>query len=190
MTGRKHSVDLAVVIPLKRVTNAKQRLRLDGVDNVDTLVWRLARGVIEATRRRPTYVVTEDLDVAAFAMSLSAQTIMTSARTLSDAVADAYVSLGSSYERLLIVHADLAEPAGLGDFEPGDGVTLVADRHGLGTNVLALATRLDFRFAYGADSLSRHRLEALRLGLACTVITESPWSWDVDSADDMRPDST
>jgi 2-phospho-L-lactate guanylyltransferase (CobY/MobA/RfbA family) len=190
MTGREHVDDLAVVIPLKRVADAKQRLRHEGVVDVDALVWRLARGVIEATRTRPTYVVTEDAGVAEFASSLSVKVIMTSARTLSDAVADAYASLGESFARLVVVHADLADPTGLGDFEPGDGVTLVADRHGLGTNVMALATRLDFRFGYGANSLAHHRLEASRLGLACTVITESPWSWDVDVVEDVLPDST
>lgn len=190
MTRRDRSGDLAVVIPLKRVTEAKQRLRREGVLDVDGLVWRLARGVIEAARVRPTYVVTEDPGVAAFAASLSVATLMTTARTLSDAVADAYASLAQSFERLLIVHADLADPAGLGDFEPDEGVTLVADRHGRGTNVLALATGLDFRFAYGRDSLARHRREAHRLGLACTVVTDSPWSWDVDVSADLRPDST
>ena len=190
MTRHDHSNDMAVVIPLKRVADAKQRLRRAGALNVDALVWRLARGVIEATRARPTFVVTEDADVAAFAASLAVTSFVTPATTLSSAVADAYASLGGSFERLLIVHADLEDPAGLGDFEPDAGVTLVADRHGLGTNVLALPTRRDFRFGYGANSLHHHRREAQRLGLACTVITDSPWSWDVDVMEDLRPDST
>lgn len=188
MTRHDYSRDLAVVIPLKRVAAAKQRLRRAGAANVDALVWRLARKVIEAARERPTYVVTEDRDVAAFATSLSVETIMTSARTLSGAVSDAYGYLDATFDRLLIAHADLADPSGLGDFEPDDGVTMVADRHGRGTNVLALATGLDFRFGYGANSLAHHRLEAQRLGLNYTVISDSPWSWDVDVIDDLLPD--
>ncbi|HET9089602.1 MAG TPA: hypothetical protein VFN54_04795 [Acidimicrobiales bacterium] len=188
MTRHDYSRDLAVVVPLKRVTAAKQRLRRAGALDVDALVWRLARGVIEAARVRPTYVVTEDHDVAAFAASLAVETIMTSARTLSGAVTDAYARLNATFDRLMIVHADLADPTGLGDFEPIEGVTLVADRHGRGTNVLALATGLDFRFSYGANSLAHHRLEAQRLGLNCSVISNSPWSWDVDVIDDLRPD--
>ena len=179
-----------VVVPLKRVSDAKQRLRRDGVVDVDALVWRLARGVIEATRGRPTFVVTEDAGVAEFASSLSVETLMSSARTLSEAVRDAYDRLGDTFARVLVVHADLIEPAGLGDFEPGDGITLVADRHRLGTNVLALPTGLDFRFAYGPHSLERHRLEASRLDIECAVITDSPWSWDVDVAQDLSPDGT
>lgn len=190
MTRPDPSGDLAVVVPLKRVSEAKQRLRREGAIDVDALVWRLARGVLMATRARPTYVVTEDPGVAAFATALSVETIMTSAHSLSDAVTDAYVTLGETFERLLIIHADLADPTGLGDFEPGEGVTLVADRHGLGTNVLALPSGLDFRFGYGKNSLAHHRGEAARLGLSCTVITDSPWSWDVDVMEDLRPDST
>ena len=190
MTRRNRPGDLAVVVPLKRVAEAKQRLRGAGVLDVDALVWRLARGVLAASRARPTYVVTEDADVAAFATSLAATAIMTTAGTLSDAVTDAYNSLSESFARLLIVHADLVDPTGLGEFDPGEGVTLVADRHGLGTNVLALASGLEFRFGYGANSLEHHRREAHRLGLACTVITDSPWSWDVDVMEDLRPDST
>lgn len=187
MTVIESSKSLAVLIPLKRVADAKQRLRDGGVRDVDALVLHLARGVIRAARPRPVVVVTEDDDVATFASSLGAQSVRTNARTLSDAVQDAYVTLGSRYERLLIVHADLAAPEGIGDFIPGEGITMVADHQGEGTTVLSLPTGLDFHFAYGAHSLEQHIREAQRLQLHYTVITDSTWSRDVDEPVDLDP---
>ncbi len=185
MTARDHLDRVAVVIPLKRVAHAKQRLRDAGTADVDDLVLRLARGVIEAARPRTIVVVTEDDDVAAFASSLDLETLRTSARSLSGAVQDAYGALGARFARLTIVHADLATPQGIGEFAPSSSVTLVADHHGRGTTVLSLVTGLDFHFAYGPDSLARHVREARRLLVDYSVLTDSPWSYDVDERSDL-----
>jgi 2-phospho-L-lactate/phosphoenolpyruvate guanylyltransferase len=187
MTASESSQSLAVLIPLKRVADAKQRLRDGGVRDVDALVLHLARGVIEASSPRPVVVVTEDDDVAVFASSLGAAIVRTNATTLSDAVHDAYTTLASRYQRLVIVHADLAAPEGIGDFVPVEGITMVADHHGEGTTVLSLDTGLDFHFAYGAHSLARHIEEARRLHVNYSVITESTWSRDVDEPGDVNP---
>ena len=186
MTAPESSQSLAVLVPLKRVSDAKQRLRDGGVHDVDALVLHLARGVIAAASPRPVVVVTEDDDVAAFASSLGAAIVRTSATTLSDAVQDAYATLTSRYQRLIIVHADLATPEGIGDFIPHEGITMVADHQGEGTTVLSLETGLDFRFAYGEHSLARHIEEARRLHVNYTVITESIWSHDVDQPGDVN----
>jgi 2-phospho-L-lactate/phosphoenolpyruvate guanylyltransferase len=194
MTTRDRLDRIAVVIPLKRVAHAKQRLRDAGTADVDALVLRLACGVIEAARPRPIVVVTEDDDVAAFASSLELETLRTSARTLSGAVQDAYGALSDRFARLTIVHADLATPRGIGEFAPSSSVALVADHHGRGTTVLSLVTGLDFHFAYGPDSLARHVQEARRLGVDYSVIADSPWSHDVDEPSDIdyvsSPDAT
>jgi len=60
------------------------------------------------------------------------------------------------------------------------GITIVTDHHGLGTNVMALPTGLDFHFAYGGHSASLHQREAERVGVELTVVTNSPWRFDVD----------
>ena len=187
MTEPPSADDIAVLIPLKRVADAKQRLREGGVHDVDALVWHLARGVISAAHPRPVVVVTEDAGVADFASALGAQIVRTGARNLNDAVQGAVAALRESYRRLIVVHGDLAAPEGIGGFTPGEGITLVADHQGVGTTVLALDTALDFHFAYGADSLARHVDEARRLDVTCTVIRQSPWSRDVDDPADVDP---
>ncbi len=186
MTAPRTVETLAVVIPLKRIADAKRRLREGGTPDVDALVRTLARGVIDAARPRPTIIVTEDDDVADFAASLGVEALRTTARTLSDAVQFAYAALGERFERLTIAHADLASPAGLGEYAPRPGITLVADHHGRGTTVMSLETGLDFHFAYGANSLTRHLQEARRLEVDVTVIMDSTWSRDVDEPADLE----
>jgi 2-phospho-L-lactate guanylyltransferase len=84
------------------------------------------------------------------------------------------------------VHGDLRSPEGLGSFNPVEGITIVTDHHGRGTNVLALPTGLDFHFAYGSDSAQLHVLEAQRLGIDVTLIKDSPWRFDVDEPSDLN----
>ena len=54
--------------------------------------------------------------------------------------------------------------AGRARSQPGT-VTLVPDRHGDGTNVIALPTDMPFQFAYGPGSFRRHLDAAIADGL-------------------------
>lgn len=63
---------------------------------------------------------------------------------------------------LLVIHADLpllaqADVESLLDAAECSGIALAADRHGLGTNAVALMPRIPFRFRFGDDSLRIHR---------------------------------
>ena len=72
-----------------------------------------------------------------------------------------------------------------------EGVLVVPDRHLDGTNVISLPSASGFRFAYGPGSFQRHRAEAVRLGLAVTVLADESLQWDVDvPADLLHPDGT
>ena len=66
-----------------------------------------------------------------------------------------------------------------------DGVTIVPDRRGDGTNVLALPTAAPFVFAYGTGSARRHQAEAERLGLPVRVVPDDALGWDIDTPDDL-----
>ncbi len=176
----------AIVVPLKRFDAAKGRLRLGGIDEVTALARRLAESVIRNCAPRHVIVLTENEEVAEFAIELGAEMLVTDAGGLNDAVQRADQALTGRYDRLIVVHGDLRHPEGLGLFEPGPGVTIVTDHHGTGTNVLAVPTGAGFRFAYGPDSLRHHRLEAARLGLASIVVTDSPWRFDVDEPEDLN----
>jgi len=87
---------------------------------------------------------------------------------------------------LLVIHADLPLlsaldiQAVLAAAEPG--CAIAPDRHGLGTNALALAQAADFPFTFGPDSFSKHvaaahgRVQIVRrVGLAL----------DIDTPDDL-----
>ena len=146
----------------------------------------LARGVLSSCPPRTVIVVSEDPAVAHFATSLGVEVWTSAASNLNDAVQGAYEGLRKRFDRLIVVHGDLRYPEGLGSFEPEPGITLFADHHGVGTNVLVLPTGLDFHFAYGADSLRRHVDEAERLHVSYRVDTQSPWRFDVDEPSDLN----
>jgi 2-phospho-L-lactate guanylyltransferase len=141
--------------------------------------------VIVGARPRPVVIVSEDEELAAFAASLDVELLLSNSTTLNEALQTAYQSLSSRFDQLIIAHGDLMTPDGLGSFEPEAGITLVADHHGEGTNVMVIPTKLDFHFAYGPGSLSRHLDEARRLGVTHRVDLASPWRFDVDEPDDL-----
>jgi 2-phospho-L-lactate guanylyltransferase len=87
---------------------------------------------------------------------------------------------------IIVLHADLpllrsddveAMIAGA----TASGVALAADRHGTGTNAMALAGHVAAHFAFGEDSLARHRL-ALP---AATILETTGLSIDIDSPEDL-----
>jgi len=176
----------AFIVPLKRFDVAKDRLRQGGTADVDQLARDLAIGVLDACAPRHVIVLSESDEVSRFARERDVEVLESHALDLNGAVQHAYESLGRRFERLVIVHGDLRRPRGLGDFEPGPGVTIVTDHRARGTNVLVVPTGLDFRFAYGPDSAQRHEFEARRLGVACLVVTDSPWRFDVDEPSDLH----
>ena len=176
----------AFVIPLKRFDLAKERLRVNDASSITELAERMATDVIASCHPRHTIVLSESDEISAFASAHGCEVVRSDATDLNDAVQRAYGVLQSRFERLIVVHGDLRDPRGLGAFDPGPGVTIVTDHHGLGTNVMAVPTGLDFHFAYGVDSASRHRREADRLGVPVTVVSDSPWRFDVDEPDDLE----
>ncbi|MGH9020108.1 MAG: hypothetical protein ACRDV0_03720 [Acidimicrobiales bacterium] len=174
----------AFYVPLKDFARAKERLRaVDGL-NVADLARRLATGVIVACSPVPVIVVTESDDVEGFARRLGADVFRSPASGLNDALGLAYRAAAPGLV-VAIVPGDLAAPAGLGEVDVSPGATIVVDRHGRGTNLLAIPTGLDVEFHFGPDSARRHEVEARRLGLGVAVILDSPWALDVDQPDDL-----
>ncbi len=175
----------AYLIPLKRFDLAKDRLRVNNAASVTELAQQLATHVIANCAPRHTIVLSESDEISQFASAQGCEVLRSDAKHLNDAVQRAYGALQSRFERLIIVHGDLRHPEGLGNFEPGEGITIVTDHHGLGTNVMALPTGLNFHFSYGANSAWLHRREAERLGTPVALVTDSPWRFDVDEPDDL-----
>ena len=86
---------------------------------------------------------------------------------------------------MVVAHADLPLATDLSWVAGQDGVTLVPDRHGDGTNVAGVPTGSGFTFAYGAGSCALHEAEARRLGLAVRVVPDARLGWDVDRPEDL-----
>jgi 2-phospho-L-lactate guanylyltransferase len=175
----------AFVVPLKDFDLAKERLRAGGTTDVTDLARSLAVNVLSHCAPRHVIVLSESTEITRFAHEQGVEVRESRANSLNEAVQEAYSALESRYERLLVVHGDLRTPEGLGSFAPGPGITIVTDHHGRGTNLLVLPTGLDYHFAYGADSASKHRREAERLGARVTLITDSPWGFDIDEPEDL-----
>jgi 2-phospho-L-lactate guanylyltransferase len=173
------------VVPLKPFDVAKDRLRQGGVNDVTALASDLATGVIRSCAPRRVVVLSESESVTRFARDLGVEVLESTATNLNEAVQSAYERLSEHFERIIVVHGDLREPAGLGAFYPDSGVTIVTDHLSRGTNVLVVPTGLDFLFHYGEDSADLHRREADRLGLRVRTITDSPWRFDVDEPGDL-----
>ena len=181
-----------VLIPVKSFELAKGRLsqRLDDGQR-EQLARRLAETVVAAARPMPTYVVCDNDTVAEWAGAIGVGVLRVDAVGLNAAMTEA---LGSAarlgHRRAIISHADLplAHDLTYLDQPPLDeGIVVVADRHGTGTNVMALPLGLDppFILRYGPGSAQRHQTEAERLGLRFQLIDDERLGWDLDTPDDL-----
>ncbi len=67
-------------------------------------------------------------------------------------------------------------------------VAIASDRHGTGTNAIALPLpqAKGFTFAYGTDSFAAHDGEAYRLGLDIEIVSSPGLARDVDFPEDLR----
>jgi 2-phospho-L-lactate guanylyltransferase len=177
----------ALVVPIKSFTVAKLRLApvLDAGERAE-LARRLAAGVLDAAGALPRYVVCDDPEVASFARRHGAEVIWTPGLGLSGAVQAGVASLAASGVDLVVVaHADLPNAGALDALGDDGEVTLIPDLRGDGTNVAVVPAGVGFRFAYGPGSFSRHRAEAARLGLTCTVVHDDRFAADIDVPEDL-----
>ncbi len=177
---------IAVVVPIRGFRVGKARLAaVLSEDERAALSRTMAAGVLEAAAPLPVIVVTSDAEVVAFATEAGASVIDDPGSLNAAAEAGVAEAKAMGATRVIIVHADLAKPtpfAWVGEF---DGVTIVPDRHGQGTNVLGLPTDAAFRFAYGEGSRARHEAEAVRQGLSLRVCVDDALGWDVDEPSDL-----
>ncbi len=176
-----------MLVPIKSFELAKGRLA-EAVEPAARaeLARRMAAGVLAATHHLPAFVVCDDDEVEAFARRHGAEVIRRAARGLNAAVDDGRAALAElGYARMIVAHADLPLARDLTWVGGFDGVTIVPDRRGDGTNVLGVPTAAAFAFAYGPGSAAAHTAEAERQGLALRVVPDDALGWDVDVPDDL-----
>jgi 2-phospho-L-lactate guanylyltransferase len=90
----------------------------------------------------------------------------------------------------VIVAADLPqlaahEVSALIAASEGPGIAVAPDRHGGGTNALALALPSDFVPHFGEQSFARHLAESLKLHIAPVIVRLPGLEFDVDVAEDL-----
>ena len=179
---RATSATTALLVPVKAFPQAKQRLAsaLAPVAR-EALARAMASTVLAAAGGMRTAVVCDDDDVRAWAEAQGAEAIWTPGLGLNGAVEAGVAHLARrGVERVVVAHADLPLARDLTWLADGNGVTLVPDRHGDGTNVACVPTTVGFAFAYGAASFAAHRAEARRLGLLVRLVPDAALGWDVD----------
>ena len=133
---------MAVLIPVKSFRAAKGRLSpVIDQDARSTLARSLAEIVVAAAAPLPVAVVCADTEVAAWAADLGALVIADPGGGLNAAVTEGVRVLRSiGVETAVIAHGDLPEATSLGWVAEFRGITLIPDRHGDGTNVIAIPT--------------------------------------------------
>lgn len=189
----------AAILPVKRFSDAKQRL---GRSIEDPLRLDLARAMVgdviatlqSARKIDLTIVVTNEPTVDAAVRGPGAVAIEDSA----DAGQNAAVSLGvqraiaEGMQRVLSVPGDCPalDPreldALLAATPPAAGeVVVIPDRHGTGTNGLLLCPPQAIEPSFGPDSCRRHMALAEQAGLPCRIVRASSLLLDIDTGEDL-----
>ena len=199
-------IRIAAIIPVGTLAGAKSRLgeRLDAEEREDLVEGLLARTVLAATavdRLDDVLVASPDRDVLRRAADLGARTLRQRSRGLNAGLAEARADVvAGGADAILVLPIDLpfvtsdaiaailaplTEPMAAGRRRRPDRiVVLVTDRHGSGTNALALRPPDIIDFAFGPGSRRAHRAAAEAAG-ATYVEVDGPLTVDLDTPDDF-----
>jgi 2-phospho-L-lactate guanylyltransferase len=189
----------AAILPVKRFTQAKQRL---GQTVADPLRRDLARAMVgdvlsalrDCAAIERTIVVTCEESVAAAAGYLGAIVVPDAAEEGQSAAVARGIerAVAEGFARALCIPGDCpaldpAEVAALlEDARAGaDEVVIVPDRHGTGTNGLLLTPPGAIRPSFGPDSCARHRRLAREAGVECRVEPVPTLLLDIDTGADL-----
>ena len=177
-----------MLIPVKAFSDAKARLAeaLPPAERA-ALAESMATTVVRAAEPLDVWIVCDDTAVAEWATRLGANVPWKPGRGLNGAVNEGVADLAHlDVDIVIVAHADLPHAEHLEWLADADGVTLVPDRHGDGTNVIVIPTDSGFVFSYGPASFTRHHAEAERLGLEVRVVHDDRLAWDVDRPEDLN----
>ncbi|HEY3828414.1 MAG TPA: 2-phospho-L-lactate guanylyltransferase [Solirubrobacteraceae bacterium] len=190
----------AAILPVKRFSNAKQRL---GASVADPLRRDLVRAMVgdvlsaleSCTSIELTIVVTNEDQVAAAARDRGTIVVADTA----EAGQSAAVALGISraqeegMERVLCIPGDC--PAldpnevntllGEGVIASRASLVIVPDRHGTGTNGLLIAPPHAISPSFGSGSCERHRELARAADASCRIERPASLLLDIDTGEDL-----
>jgi 2-phospho-L-lactate guanylyltransferase len=186
------------VLPVKRFELAKTRLG-DALPLAErrrlaqAMVADVLAALLGAPELAAVAVVTNEDTVAALARRAGAAVLADPHESGQTAAALVGVehALAGGFERVLLVPGDCPGLDGatlrelLAPAAAPPAVTIVADRHGLGTNALLLAPPDVIEPGFGADSFERHRQRAQAAGAVWRVAELPGLELDIDTPDDL-----
>lgn len=184
------------IVPVRTPATAKSRLRGALPDpSRKALVLAMARHVLTTLRATPAVAgvtaVSAGREIAELAAKLSVAALpQPEDRGMNADIAAALFVPDRRTGAVAIIAADIpfASVAAFGDVAaacaPGS-VVIVPDRHGTGTNVLAMGDGVRLRPAFGLGSFEQHRRAAETSGARVIVLTPAALSFDVDTPEDL-----
>lgn len=189
----------AVVLPVKRFGDAKQRLSASIPDAVrQTLARAMVADVLDAVAALAavdlTVVVTCEPVAAAAAEGMGALIVQDAEQGQSAAVeVGIAAAVARGAERVLCVPGDCpaldpVEVATLldeADRRPRPEVVIIPDRHGTGTNGLLLSPPNAIAPSFGPGSCARHATLAHEAGVSCRIASPSSLLLDIDTSADL-----
>ncbi len=192
------AIRIAAIIPVAAIEGAKTRLgeSLDAEerhDLVEGLVTRTLEAVESVARIEDVLVVSPDRTVLGWAADLGVRTLRQRTTGLNPGVREARDDVVAGGARaVLIVPIDLPfiTTAAIDDLigalleDIGPTVVLVPDRHGTGTNALALRPPEVIDVSFGIDSRTSHRVAASTAGATYREV-DGPLSVDLDTPEDL-----
>ena len=185
----------AVILPVKSFARAKQRLgdRFAGPERA-VLAAAMVQDVLDELARAalgPLVVVTGDAQALASAADAGAVTVVDDREDGQSAAALLGIARARELacEHALLVPGDcpLVDAHELRDLAARArslDVVIVPDRHGTGTNALALEVEGEFEPQFGPGSCERHVEQAAVKGLAHEVVRVPSLELDVDTRED------
>jgi 2-phospho-L-lactate/phosphoenolpyruvate guanylyltransferase len=183
------------ILPVKSFGSAKQRLAGSlGAGSRQALAQAMFSDVLSALGRAPGLdeiaVVTSDRAAAAAARGRRVRVLPDPAQAGQSeaALIGIRCALADGFDRVLLVPGDtpLVQPDDLaGLIDDSHGVVIVPDRHGTGTNALALAPPDAIEPSFGEGSFVRHMAAAKRSDVPHRVSEIGALALDVDTLDDL-----
>ena len=198
-TPDRNAPHVVAIVPVGALEGAKSRLgeTLDAEerrDLVQRMLDRTVRAALATSGIAETLVVSPDREALAAAAGLGARTMLQRSQGLNRGLREARDdALAGGADAIVVVPIDipLISPTALAELiaplaviAERPLVVLAPDRHGRGTNGLALAPPDAIEFGFGGDSRAAHAACAEESG-ARYVELDGPLSVDIDTPEDL-----